>query len=239
VYGQTHHAAAQTLLGQSIALLEDGGDPVLLAQALATQGYAALGTGEYTLMAESFTRALDIFRQSGDRWGEGLTLNGLAMATLFGGNAEEAWQMLKQAEAMLRAVDTPVDLAITLNVLAMIANGQGEYALEKQLLRESLGLVALVRDRSTVAYTLTSLAGSAVVQGQYVHGVRLFGAAEALREATGEQMHFAASRTRYAQQVAMARANLDAPTFAEAWAAGRGTPLEQVVAYALNESALM
>jgi predicted ATPase len=236
VYAQGKNAAARSVLDKSIALLQDAGDLKLQAHALTMQGYAALGTGEHMCMVESFERALQLHRHLGDRWGEGVTLNGRGYATLFAGKAHEAWQVLMEAEAALRDADSPADLATNRNMRAMMAYRRGEYALAEQLLRENLKIVALLRDRWTMAYTLTWLAGCATIQGHHERGARLFGAAEALREATGVQIHFSPNRALYEQQVAVVRAQLDATTMATAWAEGRAMTWEHAITYALEDT---
>jgi len=62
---------------------------------------------------------------------------------------------------------------------------------------------------------------------------RLFGAAEALREALGAPVLWF-QRQSYAQGVAALRAWLDDAACAAAWAEGRGMTLEQAIAYALE-----
>jgi len=233
-YGQARHAAVQPLLAEALPFLEGGRELDLVAQAHTVQGYSAIGLGDYASALASFERGLSLFRRLGDRWGEGLTLNGQAICTLFSGKGDEAHTLLQQAEAALRAAGTPSELTTTLNMQAMIAHRQGDYAREARLLGESLALLAEVRDRWAMSYVLTSLAGLAVAGGQYVRGARLFGAAEALRERTGVDIHFTPNRDLYAQQVRLLRDNLDATELAVAWAEGRGLPLDQAVAYSLG-----
>ncbi len=156
---------------------------------------------------------------------------------LFEGKPERAWQLLTEAAAALRDADSPADLATNRNMLAMIAYRRGEYRLAEELLHENLEMVAVLRDLWTVAYSLTWLAGTAAVQGQPVRAVRLFGAAEALREVMGIRIHFSANRELYEQQVATARAALPESAFHALWAEGRAMSVEAAVAYALESTA--
>ena len=63
---------------------------------------------------------------------------------------------------------------------------------------------------------------------------RLFGAAEALREAGGWPLA-PAHRPEYEHQVAAVRDTLGETAFAAAWAQGRALPLERALALALEE----
>ncbi len=62
---------------------------------------------------------------------------------------------------------------------------------------------------------------------------RLFGAAEALREAIATPLS-PVDRSAQEQAVANVRAHLDVATFAAAWAEGRAMTLEQATSYALD-----
>ena len=236
-YAQGKHSGARSFLDECISLLQaQVGDPPMLAHALTMQAYVALGTGEHERMAESFERALDLHRQHGSRWGEGVTLNGRAYGALFAGDPGRAWQLLTEAEAALRDADSPADLATNRNMQAMIAYRRGEHARAEALLHENLAIVTALRDTWTMAYSLTWLAATAAIQGQPVRAARLFGAAEALREAMGTAIHFSSNRALYEQMVATARAALPSATFDALWAAGRAMTLEHAVAYALGET---
>jgi hypothetical protein len=72
-------------------------------------------------------------------------------------------------------------------------------------------------------------------QAQPERAARLLGAVDALREMIGYRLA-AAERTDYDRDVAAIRAQLDAATFAAAWAAGQALTLEQAIAEALEAS---
>jgi hypothetical protein len=62
---------------------------------------------------------------------------------------------------------------------------------------------------------------------------RVFGAAEALREAQGRPLP-PVERADYEREVGAVRAVLGEEAFAAAWAAGRAMTLEQVILFALE-----
>jgi hypothetical protein len=82
---------------------------------------------------------------------------------------------------------------------------------------------------------LENLAIVASAQGQEERAARLFGAAEIQREAINETLT-PADQAEYNSYVAAVRAQLDEPTFAAAWAAGRALPFEQAVAEGLADT---
>ncbi len=79
------------------------------------------------------------------------------------------------------------------------------------------------------------------VQGQPAAGARraarLFGAAEALRDTSGELLS-PAERSVHERQVANAHAQLDEAAWQTAWAEGRTMTLEQAIVYALEPTAM-
>jgi tetratricopeptide (TPR) repeat protein len=89
-------------------------------------------------------------------------------------------------------------------------------------------------NRGAVANQLESFSFLAISRGQSVRAARLFGAAEALREMAGAHMT-TLEREEYDAEVLRLRGELDAATFSEAWAEGRGLTSEEAVALALSE----
>ena len=97
------------------------------------------------------------------------------------------------------------------------------------MFRESLSLLVQLGDKLVIAGNLEGLA-NALASGAPARSARLYGAAEAIREAIGvprvaiEQRH-----------VAPGCAELGEEAWQAAQAAGRAMTLEQAVAYALEE----
>lgn len=85
-----------------------------------------------------------------------------------------------------------------------------------------------IGDRELAATSLEGLASVAGVQGELTWAVRLWGTAEALREAIGAPLP-PIDRADYEQAVATARDHLGAETFASAWVQGRTMTVEQAL----------
>jgi hypothetical protein len=84
---------------------------------------------------------------------------------------------------------------------------------------------------------VVGLAGVAAAAGGARRAARLLGAAAALLATAGLLQPTPGWRDDHARATAAARAQVDEQTFAAAWAEGRAMPLEQAVAYALEEAA--
>jgi DNA-binding CsgD family transcriptional regulator len=119
-----------------------------------------------------------------------------------------------------------------LHTLGLVARRRGSLAEARTLFEQSLNMAQEKGSRLDVAQALEGLAGVACAQGQSERAVRLFGAAEGARQVIGTPIP-TGIRMDVDRDLALARAQLDPSTFAEAWAAGRGLTLEQAIAHAL------
>jgi hypothetical protein len=116
--------------------------------------------------------------------------------------------------------------------LGAVALSQGEWDQARACYGEALRQCQESADKPAIAGCLSGLAAVAA-QSQAERAARLFGAAEALREAVG--FHFTPlDPGGYDRHVAALRAQLDEEAYAAAWAEGRAMPLEQAAAYALE-----
>jgi hypothetical protein len=96
------------------------------------------------------------------------------------------------------------------------------------MLRESIALLRKAGVRHDIADALEGLGDVAIAEERMESAVRLFGAADAIREASG---CVPAPREREARDRTLAglRAKLDAAAFRSAWVAGRATRLETIL----------
>ncbi|MGH2601604.1 MAG: ATP-binding protein, partial [Dehalococcoidia bacterium] len=91
-----------------------------------------------------------------------------------------------------------------------------------------------LQDRQGVASSLQGMASVAAADGEAARAATLCGAADALRTALGVQLP-AASRAKFDEALAVARAALGEDEFTAAWAAGQALSLEEAVAEALSD----
>jgi DNA-binding CsgD family transcriptional regulator len=113
----------------------------------------------------------------------------------------------------------------------MLLRQQGQYTEAIAAFKESLRVFNEVMDKAGIAECLEELAIISQRFGQTLQAARLFGAAEALREAIHSPSGMF-DRAQYEQSVAELRAQLDADALAAAWSAGRALTLEQAIAEA-------
>ena len=97
---------------------------------------------------------------------------------------------------------------------------QGHLAQAKLLYRETILRWQKIGHRAAIAHQLECFAFIAKAQEEDQRAAKLFGAAEILRENPNLPMN-PMEQVEYEREVSDLRANMDASTFAKAWAAGR------------------
>ncbi len=122
----------------------------------------------------------------------------------------------------------------SLRNLGIAAFYQGDYGHARALFAESLTLYQDLGDKAGIAAALERLAAVAGVEGYAARAACLFGTAEALRAAIAIPLP-PVDRREQAQAVTTARAQLDAATWAAAWAEGQAMTTEEAVQYALTK----
>jgi hypothetical protein len=132
-----------------------------------------------------------------------------------------------------RRLENKLGIAMSLNNLGLVAFEEANYTLAFSLHEESLRLRWGVAEKWGIAYSLEALASLAAAQQNPERAARLWGVAEALREATATPLP-QNECPRYEKLVNAARAQLDAPTFRAVWHSGRAMGLEEAVTYALK-----
>jgi hypothetical protein len=126
-------------------------------------------------------------------------------------------------------------MAHALLALGIVATRRGEHGRAKTLLEERLALSRKLGSMVTIAECLETLAEVAEALGDPPRTARLWGAADALREATGAP--WAPTEKRLQEPyLAATRSRMDEADWTKAWEEGRAMPLEDAIAYALDDA---
>jgi tetratricopeptide (TPR) repeat protein len=160
-------------------------------------------------------------------------LNNLGLTAIYQKEYTVARSLLEESLAACREIDFKRIACSALNNLGKVALHQGNWVSAYALFRESLTMKRDFGDRDGSTWSLEGLAGVAAAQGQAERAARLFGAAEAVREAIGAPAPVP-ERVDYEGSKVAVRAALGEEAFAAAWAAGRALTWEQAVALALE-----
>ena len=117
--------------------------------------------------------------------------------------------------------------------MARAAVAQQDLVEAHRRCQESLRLQVALGGQALVPAYLEVVGALLAAQGRALEAVELWGTAEALREVLGAPM-YPVERADYEQAVAAARKQLGEEACARAWAKGRITPVEQVIATLLK-----
>jgi len=235
-YEQKDYARAQALQAESLSLMRNLGNTRGIAYALSSLGMVAFQQGDVDAAVLRCEESLSMMREIEDRRGIATVLLNLGHTAHARQDYTLAHARYADSLAVRREIGDKRGVGIALNHLGFAALGQGDYPAARAFLEESLALQLEMEHRLGIAQALEGFAGVAAQTGQPDRAARLFGAAEALRATIGAPMP-PTDHTFMASFVAAARAQLDPPVFADAWAAGRTMSLDQAVAGALHPNA--
>jgi predicted ATPase/class 3 adenylate cyclase len=231
---QGDYSQARALYDESLVLFRELGDIVEIAWSLDHLAALAGEQGDYVRALELGEESLASFRQIGHTWGIAVTLRHLAQVAYAQGDLTQATARFEEVRSLLQGLGDIGGLAWTLSSLGEIAALQKDDAGAVSLFRESLTLAKDLKDSEGIAFCLGRLAEVAMAQKRLEQAARLFGAAEGLLDSRAIRLDPAA-QSQWERSVATLRAQLDAPTVATAWAAGRALSLEQAIAVALGD----
>jgi DNA-binding CsgD family transcriptional regulator len=153
----------------------------------------------------------------------------LGKIALSQGDVVKAQALFEECLAFYRAQGYRSETAEALAVLGQVAAVQQDYATAFARYEEGLLLARKADFKCNVASCLEGLAGVRAALGERLQAARLWGAAEALREAIGAPLP-PIYRPAYERAVRAARAQFGEKAFAAAWAEGRTMTLEQLLA---------
>lgn len=229
---QGDYARARALAEESLPFFRAAGDSIRISPVLEILVLVALNQEDHiraqTLLAEKLT--LD--RENGIKRIIGTTLSLQGQLALLQGEIDGAHDLLTESIAMLKEITSnwmpsQDNLAEALSLLGRVIARQGDHAQAQTLHEESL---AAARHMGTPQVLASSLEGLAevVVRSNPAWAVRLWGAAETLRETRGTPLP-AAWQQEYKRAVRIARTSLETQVFSALWATGRSLSLDQVL----------
>ena len=221
---QGDYAAAQPIFEQCLAIRRDLGDPGPIARALTNLAFVV---EDKARARELLGEALVLGRAVGDRASVLRTLNSLGELARDEGDYQRALPLYTESLALCRETGERLGIAHVLHNLGLVLLAQGDTDRAEVHLRESLSVCRELGDRGLVGRCVMALAGVAGARGWPERAARLYGAAQAVRAATGMD-EGAVNREGTRRYIDSARAALGEAAFSAATAAGGA--LEQAAA---------
>lgn len=218
---------------EALSIAREVGDVIGVGQALITLGIAASNVGDNARATRLDEEALAIYRGRGDSAIVTVLLTNLAVVAHRQGDGVRATELAEEALRVQRTLGYTWGAAHSLFTLGDLALERGDHGHAVACYREGLDAAWEHQDKRLIEWPLDGLAIIAAACGQPVRAVRLFAAAESVREALGAPL--AASTAVHASRVrslAVVRTELGEDVFAAAWTTGRALSLEAIVAEA-------
>ena len=224
---------ARARLGESLAIARERGDRWAVAWALHALGRVAYFEGDPAAAAALGGESLAVGEAVGDGWLVAWALHLLGIAAHLEADYPTARAYYERSLALRRGLGYQEGVGLLLNLLGIVAWREGDFARAHALQREALATLQGLLGSWAVGVVLANFAALAAVQGQPARAVRLASAAAALREAWQTPL-IPLTEAVLAEALERAGRALDAAAYAAAWAEGRGMPLEQAIADALE-----
>jgi tetratricopeptide (TPR) repeat protein len=218
---------------ESATISREIGDNSGYSIVLGNLGAAYLGQGDLEKSEESLAKSLAIGREIGNKQVLGNAMRLLGTVAWIRGQYDEAEALLKQAIIESRELGDILSIAGALEKLGRLQLNKGNYSLAEQHLSESISLSSEANDRIFISSVLESFAFLSTALKKPNRAIRLFGAADALREENGTPL-LPAERKEYELYLSAARAELDQPAFNVAFEDGKAMTMEQAIEYALH-----
>jgi DNA-binding CsgD family transcriptional regulator len=235
------HECSRALYEESLALFRKAGDPFGTWRALNLLGDAVGTVGDQGRSQRLLEDALALARAMGHSYGIAHGLRQLGRAAYWQGELDRASATLEESLVWWRRVGAARGPHWSLALLGHVALAQDDVPRATTCFLESLALCREAGDRGGIARCLEGLAAVWTTRAQQgscdgaFRAARLFGAADALREAIGARL-FPQERPAYDRAVDSARAGLGEEAFAAAWAEGRVFSLEEAVNLAPSDA---
>jgi len=191
-----------------------------------------------------YEEGLTVAREVGQRWVISETLLRLAQVPEDQGDDLAAQCLYEESLAIRQQMGDEAAIAAIHHKLGELAEKRGDYATSRSLYGESLTIRLRSGDERCIAHCLEGFARLSRAQARPERAARLFGAAEALREAAsvpkpprdpiGDPLPPDPPES-HGRDVDAVRAALGEEALAAAWAAGRAMTSQEAVAEALKQ----
>jgi len=173
-------------------------------------------------------QCLALAREMHDSGQEVDALDLLGELALHQGKIALARSLLEEIQALWNEAEDTTGMNNLAAYMAQVEACEGDYPAARAHFEESLAHLKHGYGKWDTAFSLEGLARVVAAQGELVWAARLWGTAEALREALGTPI-FSIHKAEYEQTVIAVRSALGTRAFTAAWVEGRQMTLEQAL----------
>ena len=230
-FAQAEYEGTLPLKDKMIACMRAAGDRRGEALSLSAFGLVYMHLQDAQHSAADLKQGLALYRELDDKWGIAFCLSNMGQLVAMQGDLAQATNLHAESVALYWEAGDKSAIVVSQYLMAMTLLLQGDLEWASSLLQSGLGLAAEVKQKQYLAQCLEGLAGVAAAQGRADRSARLWGAATALRAASGNPIS-PTQKTLYEPFIAQARNQLGGATFETEWAKGEALSMAQAIAYA-------
>ena len=224
---QGDYDRAYALFEECLARYKTQGNTIEVGNSLCQLGGVLLLSGGDLEKANAFfNEGLALLRKVGDDASYALASAG--HVALLRGDLLTAQLQAEESITKARETSAPDNLAVALALLGRVKTKQGDLAAALVFYQESLTIASQRRLKGELTVGIEGLAQVFVIQRAFIWAARLWGAAEALREAAGTPLPPVYQRE-YEQAITVAHTQLGKQLFIAAWAEGRSMIPEHIL----------
>src|SRR6266566_2387313 len=218
---QGEYDRARALCEESVTTHRESGNNVGLAHELYELAWLLfVSQGDPATVHALLEESLTLCKELGDKLGLANYCSLAGQRALQQADAATARSLIEEGLVLFRETGYRLEgISESLSLLGKVAAVQGDYTAARALYEESLAFPMRV-DAVWTASSLEGLAGVVAAQGEPAWAARLYGAAEALRDANSIPI-VPVYRAEYERSVAAAHTQLGEKAFAAAWVEGR------------------
>ena len=233
-----YYERATELSRESLALGREAEDKLTVVWSLLNLGRLSSDQGDHERATQLYEEGLALCRESGYTTLLPYYLSDMACEFLLQGDQERGTTLSEEASTLIRRQGQrgrpwgPVKGPLERLGWAALLRGDQEQA--KAWYEENLRLSQKLGNKLIATESLEGLACAVGTKGEAQRAAKLFGAAQALREAVGYPQP-PGERAVQEPYLLAARSRLDEATWEAALAEGRAMDLEEAVEYALSE----
>jgi tetratricopeptide (TPR) repeat protein len=197
-------------------------------------GWTAHALGQFEKAHNLYEQSLTLWQQINQQWGIAETLSNLGMLAYFEGDYSLSRMFLLRGLAIQRELNAEYGICFCLWNLGGVACALGDYSESSYLYKEALELAGKRSDKGLIAFLLEGFGCLAGLTNRIERATRLFGAAEAIREAIGYPLP--PWWGKYCRSITNAlRDALGEAAFFTALKRGHSFNIDQAITYALSE----
>ena len=234
-YWDTDFAETRRHYDEALEIFRELGDKFGVERALFDLSFAYMVEGDLDRHGRLLEESLGLARELDDQEGALSAIDALGFLHLLVGRPRQALPLAEEAVSLAKRLGSAFHLIEATATLGQAYKQLGEPDRATRHYREA---IAMHRDAGNLAmttYMVLALSSVEVDRGRYVRAMRLFGAAEAMREEFATMPP--ALTTVIGDPVGAARAAIGEDAVEEAVAEGKAMDPGEAVAYALSDSA--